>query len=197
MVTEKLNEIYDPVFEDFVPLEAVNPQFFEEGTCGGLCGCTPAQPTANGTVYLSGPISGETYEDARFGWRKYVADRMSPGIRVLSPMRHEGHLAEIAGTLEKEYPEHFFSQPRVLVEKDYLDIQRSDIMLVNLLDAKRVSIGSMVEIGMAYALGRKVIVVLDKGDMHDHPFVTETSALVLNNLDDAIMAINSLLSEGI
>src|SRR5687767_10697857 len=68
----------------------------------------------SGSVYLSGPITGETYTAARYGWRKYVADRLAPGIKVLSPMRHEGHLAEITATLEKEYPEHFFSQPRIL-----------------------------------------------------------------------------------
>lgn len=158
----------------------------------------PPAPQAHGTVYLSGPITGETYQAARFGWRKYVAERMSPGIKVLSPMRHEGHLAEMAGALEKDYPEHFFSQPRVLVEKDHLDIQRSDIMLVNLLGATRVSIGTMVEIGIAMALGRKIIVVMAKDDkFHNHPFVTEPASLVLDNLDDAIMAINSLLSEGI
>jgi hypothetical protein len=56
----------------------------------------------------------------------------------------------------------------------------------------------MVEIGMAYALGRRIITVMQPHDLlYDHPFVTETSAMILDNLDDAIMAINSLLSEGV
>lgn len=162
----------------------------------------PPQPTASGSVYLSGPIIGVTYDDARFGWRKYVADRLSPGIKPLSPMRHEGHLAEISGTLEHDNipATHFFSRSRVIVEKDRLDIERCDIMLVNLIGAKRVSIGTCVEIGIAMALGRKIILVIEPGGENPHayhPFITEPASLVLDNLDDAILAINSLLSEGI
>lgn len=154
--------------------------------------------TYKGTVYLSGPITGLDYKGARFGWREYVANMMEHGIKVLSPMRHEGHLAEIKGTLEKEYPTHYFSGARVIVEKDMLDIKRSDIMLVNLLGAQRVSIGTVSEIGMAMTMGKTIVLVMeDSGNVHDHPFVTIPAALRLNNLQDAVDAINSLLSEGI
>lgn len=161
-------------------------------------GRLPSEPTGNGTVYLSGPITGESYEAARFGWRKYVADRLSPGIRALSPMRHEGHLAEIKGDLAKHYPDHYFSGARIIFEKDRLDIERSDIMMVNLLGAKKVSIGTVAEIGMAHTMGKQIILVMeDEGNVHDHPFVTVPASLRLNNLDDAVDAVNSLLSEGI
>lgn len=178
--------------------------------------------TYSGAVYLSGPIAGLTYQEARYGWRKEVADRLAPGIAALSPMRHEGHLAEVRGPLEAaDQLDHFFSGSRIIVEKDRLDIERCDIMLVNLLGAKRVSLGTVAEIGMAYALGKKVVLVIeDEGtvqvgthrtgtrdewedvpvygrNIHDHPFVTIPAALRLNNLDDAIHAINSLLSEGL
>jgi nucleoside 2-deoxyribosyltransferase len=168
--------------------------------------------THNGAVYLSGPIAGLTYEEARYGWRKTVADQLAPGIRALSPMRHEGHLAEVRGPLEAaDQLDHFFSGSRIIVEKDRLDIERSDIVLVNLLGAmERVSLGTVAEIGMAYAMGKKVVLVIEDADemwdgvtyvpfknIHDHPFVTIPAALRLNNLDDAIHAINSLLSEGL
>jgi nucleoside 2-deoxyribosyltransferase len=151
-----------------------------------------------GTVYLSGPITGLSYDDARFGWRTTFNNGMERGITVLSPMRHEGHLAEIKGELDKQYPTHYFSGARVIVEKDRLDIERSDVMLVNLLGAQRVSIGTVAEIGIAYTLGKTIVLVMeDEGNVHDHPFVTVPAALRLNNLDDAIDAVNSLLSEGL
>lgn len=156
--------------------------------------------THNGTVYLSGPIAGLTYKEARYGWREYVTNNLAPGIHALSPMRHEGHLAEIRGPLDPaDQTDHFFSGSRIIVEKDRLDIERSDIMLVNLLGATaRPSLGTVAEIGMAYVLGRKIVLVIeDAGNPHDHPFVTIPAALRLNNLDDAIYAINSLLSEGL
>lgn len=155
--------------------------------------------TYKGAVYLSGPIAGQTYEAARYGWRATVAAQLNEGIKVLSPMRHEGHLAEIADPLEAAGQlDHFFSGARIIVEKDALDIKRADIVLVNLLDVTRISIGTVAEIGMAYATGKTIILVMeDTGNPHDHPFVTVPAALRLNNLDEAIYAINALLSEGV
>lgn len=178
--------------------------------------------TYKGSVYLSGPIAGLSYEEARYGWRMTVAAQLEQGIKVLSPMRHEGHLSEIKGPLDPAGQlDHFFSGAQIIVEKDRLDIERCDLMLVNLLGAKKVSIGTVAEIGMATALGKKMILVMeDTGSMiigesdegeygqfpthniygnniHDHPFVTVPASLRLNNLDDAIYAVNQLLSEGL
>jgi nucleoside 2-deoxyribosyltransferase len=156
------------------------------------------ETTYKGSVYLSGPILGETYADARYGWRKRVTENLANGIKVLSPMRHEGHLAEVQGPLAVDYPSHFFSGAKVIVEKDRLDIKRSDIVLVHLLGAQRISIGTVSEMGMACEAGKTIILVMeDAGNIHEHPFVTQVAALRLNNLDDAIYAINQLLSEGI
>lgn len=159
----------------------------------------PDRPTRGGTgaVYLAGPISGLTYREARFGWRQEVASRLDPGITVLSPMRHEGHLSEVQGALKKDYPDHFFSKSKVIFQKDVLDIKRADVVLVNFLGVTDVSKGSLVEIGMAYAWDKFIIVLIDEGGIYDHPFVTEPASAVLHNLDDAIAIINSLLSEGV
>jgi len=156
-------------------------------------------PMANGVVYLSGPITGLTYNEARYGWRKQFSDRMLNGITVLSPMRHEGHLREIPGPLnDKNLPNHFMTKAKVIVEKDLLDIRRSDIIAVNLLDATDVSRGTLVEIGMAYAMGKTILVAIeDAGNPKDSFFVREPAGLVVDNLDDLIHATNSLLSEGL
>lgn len=169
--------------------------------------------TYKGTVYLSGPIAGLDYEHARYGWRMTVAAQLAEGIRVLSPMRHEGHLAEVKGPLDPAGQlDHFFSGAKIIVDKDRLDIQRADIVLVNLLGATKVSIGTVAEIGMATALGKTIILVMEDpltvvsndyrvttmgNNVHDHPFVTVPASLRLNNLDDAVYAVNQLLSEGI
>ena len=152
-----------------------------------------------GSVYLSGPIAGLTYKDARYGWRDLFAGQMRQGITVLSPMRHEGHLAEIKDPLEAAGQlDHFFSGSKIIFEKDRLDIERSDVVLVNLLGATKVSIGTVAEIGMATTLGKQIILVMeDSGNIHDHPFVTVPASLRLNNLQDAVYAVNALLSEGV
>lgn len=159
-----------------------------------------------GTIYLSGPITGKTYQDARFGWRSSFAKKMLQKMRnagsyqdhvLLSPMRHEGHLAEVKGPLDKEYPDNLFSHPKMIVAKDFLDINTSDIVLVYLLDATKVSIGTMVELGYAKARGKTIVTVMQKGNLHEHPFVTEVSDAVVETLEDAVAICDSLLSEGI
>lgn len=167
--------------------------------------------TFKGSVYLSGPITGLDYESARYGWRATFAAQMEEGIKVLSPMRHEGHLAEVK-SIEAHSDSHFFSGARVIVEKDRLDIARCDVMVVNLLGATKVSIGTVAEIGMAYDAGKTIILVMEdpntidnrqyesdplSSNPHEHPFVTVPAALRLNNLDEAVYAVNALLSEGI
>ncbi len=166
-------------------------------TGAGMTIVAPALPHTEGKVYLSGPILGTTYEDARYGWRKQVALGLLPGIQVLSPMRHEEHLAETVGVIGDDQPTHFFAGAKIIVEKDMLDIRRCDLVLVNLLGATKVSIGTVSEMGMAFAMDKTIITVIEPDNIHQHPFVTETSSLVLDNLDDAIYAINSLLSVGI
>lgn len=148
-------------------------------------------------VYLSGPITGLTYNEARFGWRAEFAEKLGQTITVLSPMRHEGHLAEIKGKLAKEYPEHLFSHPRMIVTKDLLDVKESTIVIANFLGAKKVSIGTVAEIGYAHALGKTLIIIMEPGNVHDHPFIREMANAVVGSLDDAVAVVSSLLSVGI
>ena len=149
------------------------------------------------TVYLSGPITGETYHDARYGWRAAFAALLPADIKVLSPMRHEGHLAEIKGPLQHAYPTHLFSHGKMIVAKDLLDIDVCDIMLVCVKGAKTISRGTLVEIGYARAKGKTIVTIMEKGNVHDYPFVTELSCAVVEDLETAAAIVASLLSEGI
>lgn len=155
-------------------------------------------------VYLSGPITGLNYKGARCGWRKDFKDMMEPGITVLSPMRHEGHLAELRGPMSvkalknfETKKNHIFSHPKMIVTKDRLDIKQCSIMVVNLKGSTKVSQGTIYEIGYADALGKTIIVVTDEGNVHNSPFITEAAAQIVDTLEDAAQIVNSLLSEGI
>lgn len=157
-----------------------------------------------GKVYLSGPIMGLTYDEARFGWRKYVAERLLPGIEPLSPMRQEGHLAEVKGPLGNHTPSghhqgsnHIFSHAKMIVAKDRLDVQQASIVLVNFLGATSVSKGTLVELGWADAQGKTIVIVMEpEGNPHDHPFVRELG-MVVENIDDAVDIINAMLATGV
>lgn len=156
------------------------------------------------SVYLSGPITGMDYGNARFGWRKTFADMLEEGIGLLSPMRHEGHLAEMQQPMTVEAlrryeteNKHLFSHPVMIVAKDWLDIEQSTIVVVNLLGAEKPSQGTIWEMGYAAALGKQMVVVRDDGDtVHTSPFIT-TGNVVVPTLEDAANIVNSLLSEGL
>ncbi len=155
-------------------------------------------------VYLSGPITGLDYGNARYGWRKDFADRLGPGIIPLSPMRHEGHLAEMKTAMSAEAlkafakeKNHIFSHPKMIVSKDMLDIEQSDLMVVNLLGADKVSQGTVWEMGYAKGKGKQIVVITDALNVHTSPFVKESANVVVDNLDDAVLIVNSLLSDGI
>lgn len=155
-------------------------------------------------VYLSGPITGLDYANARYGWRKEFLEGLDPGIQVLSPMRHEGHLAEMKTAMsvealrafEKE-KNHIFSHPKMIVSKDMLDVEQSDLVIVNMLGATKVSQGTIWEMGYAKGKGKQIILITDRMDPHTSPFVFESANVIVDNLRDAIMITNSLLSTGI
>ena len=151
-------------------------------------------------VYLSGPITGLTYAQARFTWRNEFAAMLNPGITPLSPMRHEGHLAEMGnvGIEPDNLPTHLFSHPKMIVTKDFLDIDECTIMVVNFLGAVKVSQGTLIEMGYAYARGKTLITIIEpQGNVHNSPFIGTISHVSVPTLKDAAVIVNSLLSEGV
>lgn len=154
-------------------------------------------------VYLAGPITGLSYLDARYGWRKMFADRLHPSIQALSPMRQEGHLAEIKVIGHTPYDSHQLSSSKGIVGKDKLDVQRSDLVVFNFLGAKVVSRGSLIELGWADAYGKPIIIVLEKADTaafqnpHDYFFATELAQFRVDSIEEAAEMTNALLLPGI
>lgn len=150
-------------------------------------------------VYLSGPITGLTYRDARYGWRADFETLCD--ATVLSPMRHEGHLAEMRETaIEPEnLPEGLFSHPKLIVTKDFLDIEACTIMVVNFLGAKKISQGTLIEMGYAKAKGKTIVTIADAEalKLHNSPFIPVLSDVLTETVDQAAIIVNSLLSEGV
>lgn len=111
-------------------------------------------------IYLAGPITGLSYVAAT-DWREDPAllqHLTRHGWTALSPMRGKDYLKgarELAGV---------FDEGRAAVERDCFDIRRSQAILVNLLGAERVSIGTVAEMGYARALDKHIVTVMDHDD---------------------------------
>lgn len=138
-------------------------------------------------VYLAGPITGLSYKEAK-GWRDYVTERLAfktrgrfstaISIETISPLRGKD-------SLDIDIPIGAWAMSDV-TRRDFFDIRRSDLVLVNFLDAEKVSQGSLVEIGYAVALNKPLVVVMDMKNIHNHPFVVESALVITGDLDKAI-----------
>lgn len=140
------------------------------------------------TVYLSGPISDMSYEGAS-DWRNACAVVLNQfGFRVLDPMRGKSFLSNQTAIRREVYEG--LGRPdlsdEALVARDTADVVASDIVLVNLLPGHdRVSQGTLHELSLARYLHKIVVVVIDEGNIHNHPF-NRVGVITFNDMAQAM-----------
>jgi hypothetical protein len=116
-------------------------------------------------------------------------------------MRGRKHLADI-GPIDTDSHKAGLVDGHAAVARDLWDVDRCDVLLMNLAGAYSVSIGSMVELGRASSKGKFVIVVLPSHESggeagpdrnpHDHLFVYELASVVVDTLDEALEVVATL-----
>lgn len=144
-------------------------------------------------VYLAGPITGLSYGECT-NWRKYVANHLSKEMyHCLSPMRGKAWLKDLqqipSGGLTGVAADH------AVYQRDCCDVDRCDIVFVNLYEAKIVSIGSVMEIARANTRHKFILTVMESGNVHEHLFTREASSLVVPDLYAGINYLNSVLNQ--
>ena len=148
-------------------------------------------------VYLSGPITGLTYEGCS-DWREYAEKWLHDRkISSLSPMRGyhglKGHGA-ITDVAPKGLSD-ALANIQGIVGRDRFDVQNCDFMLVNLLGAKRVSIGTVIEVGWADAWRKPIVVVMEpEGNLHEHGFIRHLATYRVTSLMEAMQLIEAALT---
>jgi nucleoside 2-deoxyribosyltransferase len=136
-------------------------------------------------IYLAGAISGLTYEEAQ-DWRTDFAESIDPRIECFSPLRGKEYLT-MRGPLEGSYDEFPLSTDRGITVRDRNDCMGADLVVFNMLGAKRVSIGTMVEFGWADAARVPSVLIMEKtGNVHEYPMVREIASFRVDNVADAI-----------
>ncbi len=90
----------------------------------------------NAMVYLAGPITGLTYDTAT-DWREMARGFLETyNITGISPMRAKEYLGA-EKRIEGSYEDTALSSAKGITTRDRWDVSRSDVMLVNLLDADK------------------------------------------------------------
>ena len=150
-------------------------------------------------MYLAGGIAGLAGVDA-VEWRGIAMLALaSRDIESLDPMRAKLHLAH-----QKRISENFndyanagvFFTSRGIMTRDFNDVQRCDALLVNLLGAKKPSLGTIMELAWAYALQKPAVVAIEAiGNPHDnHPMISAAMPFRVTTLDEAIDAVAVILN---
>jgi len=142
-------------------------------------------------IYLAGPISGQDFEEST-GWRQWVIDGLDPKIEGLSPLRKKEYLKNL-GNLTGAYDEWPLSTQRGIYARDRFDCHRADLVLVNLLGAKTVSIGTVMEIAWAAQANKPIVLVMEPDNIHMHPMLLEACPFVVHDLDEAVCLVHALL----
>jgi nucleoside 2-deoxyribosyltransferase len=152
-------------------------------------------------VYLAGPITGLTFEGCT-DWRDYaIASLADNAIKGLSPMRakeflkHLGPLPALKNSKEDyEYAQYgCLASSRGIMTRDRFDATRCDVLLVNLLGAERVSIGTVMEIAWADLRRTPIVAVMEEGNVHEHGMINEAIGFRVTTLDEALNIIKSIL----
>ena len=147
----------------------------------------------NYTVYLAGGISGIP-KDVYRAWRDKVTKELweegqkyKTDIYTLDPCNSDDWLRE-SGYTSKET---FEDSTR---KKDLYDVARCDLVFVNFLPSTQVSKGTLIEIGYAMALNKPIVIVMNKGNIHEHTFVYKGDRVFkTDDLDIGIQIATNLL----
>ena len=144
-------------------------------------------------IYLAGPISGLTYDEGQ-GWRDFVALQLPQEIRCMSPLRAKADQLNSVGVIKASYENHPLTSQMGITTRDRFDVMRADAVLFNFLGAETVSIGTVMEVAWADAFRKPIVLVMENdANIHDHPMVRAVSGFRVDNLDDAVEVLTSIL----
>lgn len=151
--------------------------------------------SGNLTVYLAGPISGNSYDDVSSYFTDTTSVLVDLGYAVLHPMLGKEVLRTEIKLKASGYgnPE---STNHAILERDKWMVSQSDIVLCNLMMGKdMVSIGSVMELAWACMMNKLTIVVMQKDNIHQHAFVIEAADIIYEDINDAIRHLKKLLTK--
>jgi nucleoside 2-deoxyribosyltransferase len=150
----------------------------------------------NKSVYLAGPIAGLTYDGAQ-DWRNEAYDALRRrDIKAFSPLRGKEYL-RVMGELDAQaYNSNPLSSARGIMCRDFHDCTTCDVLLVNLLGSKKVSIGSCMEMAWAYQKRTPVVCVIedDGSNCHEHAMIGQAIDYRADTLEQGIALVVAILN---
>jgi nucleoside 2-deoxyribosyltransferase len=137
------------------------------------------------SIYLAGPITGQTGEEVVSRYEEKISILTDFGYVVYQPMLGKMSLRTEAEFKSGGY-EHPIANDHAIFERDHWMVSISDVILVDLSNSgARTSIGTMMEMAWASHLGKHVVLVMPKENVHDHAFVRQAATIRFGDIEDA------------
>jgi len=147
-------------------------------------------------IYLAGPIQGLRHGEAE-SWRKQIIrllDDASSEVNCLSPMRAKDKLRNV-GVINTAYEElGCLYSAHGIMSRDFHDCTTSSMVIFNFLGAKKISVGTVMELAWAYQARIPTVVITEKeGNIHEHPMVNEAINFRVDSIEEAVEVALSVL----
>jgi len=148
------------------------------------------------SVYLAGPITGTSYGECT-DWREQLVARFKgAGVAAYSPMRAKDYLLQETSVADS-YESKIMSSQRGIYARDFNDCRMCDALFVNLLDANRISIGTVMEVAWGAAFNKPIVLVMeDENNLHEHSMLREACPIRVNNIAEGVDIMKALLLPG-
>ena len=144
-------------------------------------------------IYTAGPISGLSYEQVMKRYHGQVNRLEGLGYDVICPMTGKTYLRNELEFKAKGYDNHPVSTNHAIKERDRWMVGSVDVVLVDFTECNGVvSIGSCMELAWADELNKHSIVVMEKGNIHQHCFILECADIVFPTMRDAYIYLKDL-----
>lgn len=141
-------------------------------------------------------MTGLNY-DGVVDWREHVRISLKlVGIETYSPMRGRESLKDVKEFSPMGEPDTgHLSTVQAITMRDHWDCRIRDLLFVNMLGAKQVSIGTVMEVAWAHAYRKPIVLVMEpSGNPHEHGMFNEaTRAMRFATLPEAIAATKMIL----
>ena len=142
-------------------------------------------------IYLARPISGCDYDEVVSYYRKTSVILKARGYEVMHPMVAKNLLRGENRIKPSGYTAPLCTDHAIL-ERDRWMVQRSDVVMMNLLGARRVSIGCVAELAFGHVYGKYNVVLMEKENLHRHAFVLDMASIIFETEDEALTYLHAL-----
>jgi len=139
-------------------------------------------------------VSGFLYKNVYQYYEETSRILSSYGYTVLNPLLGKGILVEEEELKSSGY-EYSIIKDHAIFNRDRWMVKQSDIVFANLTEAKKVSIGTMMELAWAYDRGKHVVVCMQEDNIHSHAFVNGAAHIIFSEYNQAMDYFRELISK--